>query len=358
MDRDAAVDAAKALLSPEQYKEKLDRGETENLVGKYDIRPDAPKVEKVRIANVEKMTDGVNKYEFVSLDGSPLPAFEAGAHIDVVIMPDLIRQYSLSGDPADRTKYQIGVLREDQGRGGSKMMHFFFQPGKEVLISHPINHFPLEQSATKTFLMGGGIGITPMIAMAHELYAKGADFVMHYSSSTRAGAGFLEDLAAVPWADKVQLHFSDEDTRIDLAETFGHYEPGYHLFTCGADRYMTSVLETAEQCGWPEPSRHLEYFSVPETPEYENHEFTLKLVNSGKEIIVPADKSGAEALIEAGIPIDMKCSDGLCGVCQCGLVSGEVEHRDWVLTKQQQEERIILCQSRAAEQHGVLEISA
>lgn len=356
MDRDAGVAAAAALLSPQEYKEKLAKGDTDNLVAKYQIPKDAPKVEKVKISHVERMSDSVSKYEFSSLDGAPLPAFEAGAHIDVVVAPNLIRQYSLSGDPADSSKYQIGVLREDEGRGGSKMLHMSFHPGRPIVVSHPINHFPLDESATKTYLMGGGIGITPMIAMAHRLHAIGADFVLHYSCSTRDDAGFLEDLAAVPWADNVRLHISSEGTRINLDAVLDCYEAGYHVYTCGPDRYMSSVLETADKCGWPEPVVHKEYFSVPEEPEYENHEFTLKLARSGREIAVPAEKNAADALIEAGVPVVLKCSDGLCGTCQCGLISGEAEHRDFVLTKAQREDTIILCKSRAAAEHGVVEI--
>ena len=117
---------------------------------------------------------------------------------------------------------------------------------------------------------------------------------------------------------------------------------------------MQSVLDTAEANGFPEENRHMEYFSVPEAPEYENFDFTLKLEKSGKEFTVPADKTAADVLNENGFHVDVKCSDGLCGVCKCGLVSGEVEHRDYVLSRKQREHEIILCQSRAAKEGGVV----
>ena len=104
-------------------------------------------------------------------------AREAGADQEIVVAPEFLRQYSMSGDADDRSKYQIGVLREDLGRGGSKLLHRIFSKGRKIFISKPINHFPLVKDATKSFLMGGGIGITPMIAMAHELHAAGADFL-------------------------------------------------------------------------------------------------------------------------------------------------------------------------------------
>jgi ferredoxin len=119
---------------------------------------------------------------------------------------------------------------------------------------------------------------------------------------------------------------------------------------------MSAVIEAAERQGFPEEARHLEYFSVPELPEYENHPFTLKLARSGIALEVPADRSATDVLTERGIAIDVKCSDGLCGVCKCGLVAGEVEHRDFVLSAAQRKDSIILCQSRAAEPDGAIEV--
>lgn len=356
MDREAGIAAYKAMITPAEYRARLACGDTDHLAHEYH-EPEGPTpVMRVEISKVEEMTEGVTKYEFQSLDGFPLPAFDAGAHLDVVIAPEFFRQYSLSGDPADISKYQIGVLREEDGRGGSKLLHKIFHEGRKIFISRPLNHFPLDECASKTFLMGGGIGITPMIAMAHRLHAINADFELHYSCSRRDKAGFVDDLAAMPWSDKVQLHFSDEGSRADLQLLLKDYKDGYHLYTCGPDRYMTSVLQAGERNGWPEESLHKEYFSVPETPEYENHDFTLKLSSSGKEVKVTANQTAADALLKAGIHVDVKCSDGICGVCKCGLISGDVEHRDFVLSNAQREESLILCQSRAAAKDGVLEI--
>jgi len=354
MDREKGIEAYQALITAREYRARLERGETEGLAHEYRIAGDAPVI-RVEIVKAEHMTDGVTKYEFGALNGEPLPEWQAGAHLDIVVAPEFLRQYSLSGDPADRSKYQIAVLREDAGRGGSKLLHRIFTEGRKIFISKPINHFPLH-AATKTFLMGGGIGVTPMIAMAHELHAQGADFELHYSASRKADAGFLEDLAGFPWHNKVQLYFSDQGTRADLDQVLGGYQPGSHVYACGPDRYMTSVMEAAERAGFTDDERHVEYFNVPEVPDYVNHPFTLKLARSGRELEVPADKTATDVLNENGIPIDIKCSDGICGVCKCGLVSGEVEHRDFVLSKKQREGAVILCQSRAAEAGGVVEV--
>jgi ferredoxin-NADP reductase len=354
MDREAGIAAYEALISADDYKARLASGDT-TPVHRYTIDGDAP-VMQVALSKVHKMSVDVTKYEFSALDGAPLPDWSAGAHLDVLVAPEYLRQYSMSGDPSNRSTYQIGVLREEDGRGGSALLHRIFDEGRKVFISKPINHFELDETATRTFLMGGGIGITPMIAFANRLHDLGAAFDLHYSASTRQAAGYLDDLAAAPWADHVQLHISDEDTRADLSAILSGYQPGWHVYTCGPDRYMEAVMQAAEAQGFPEEARHLEYFSVPEQPEYENHDFTLKLARSGREFIVPQDKDAAQVLVENGIHVDVKCSDGICGVCKCGLISGAVEHRDFVLSAKQRDGAIILCQSRAAEPGGVVEI--
>ncbi|MEO0362968.1 MAG: PDR/VanB family oxidoreductase, partial [Pseudomonadota bacterium] len=217
------------------------------------------------------------------------------------------------------------------------------------------NHFPLDESASRTLLMGGGIGVTPMIAMAHRLHAIGAEFTLHYSAKSRAAAGFLDDLAAAPWAGRVHYHFSDEGTRIDLAAALGRHQDGSALYVCGPDRYMDAVLTAGAALGWPEEAMKREYFSVPEQPEWENHPFTLRL-KEGREVEVAADEAATDALLRLGIRIDVKCSDGICGVCKCGVRSGAVEHRDFVLGPKQRETSMILCSSRAAEPDGVIEL--
>jgi len=355
MDREKGIEAYQAMITAQEYQRRLDAGEAQPTDHVYQVDGEAPVI-RVQISKAEQMTDRITKYELSSLDDAPLPAWTAGAHLDIVVTPEYLRQYSLSGDPGDRSKYQIGVLREDEGRGGSKLLQRIFSEGRKIFVSKPINHFPLAQEGTRHVLIAGGIGITPMIAFAHECYAKGLDFELHYSVSRRADAGFLEELSAFAWADHVHLHVSDEGSRADLDELLSNYRPGWHIYTCGPDRFMTSVMDAAERQGFPEEARHLEFFSVPELPEYQNHPFTLRLVRSGKEFLVPAEKSAAEVLLENGYPVDLKCADGICGVCKCGLLGGAVEHRDFVLSKAQREGAVILCQSRSATKDGVVEI--
>ncbi|QBX99993.1 reductive dehalogenase [Rhodophyticola sp. CCM32] len=353
IDREAGIEAYQAMVTAEAYRDRLAQGD-DSVVHRYTSDGDSP-VLQVLVAKADAMTPDVTKYEFRDPEGGLMPEWTAGAHLDIVVAPEFLRQYSMSGDPADRSKYQIGVLRKDQGRGGSKLMHRIFSEGRRIFISKPINHFPLEKDAPFSLLMGGGIGITPMIAMAHALHALGKPFALHYCAKSRATAGFLDDLAAMPWRDNLHLHISDEDTRADLDAIMAAAPSGTHVYTCGPEVFMGAVMDSATQNGIPEEARHLEYFSVPEVPDYVNHDFTLRL-KDGRELLVPEDKSAADVLGENGVHVDVKCSDGLCGVCKCGLISGEVEHRDFVLSRAQRESAIILCQSRAAEPDGVVEI--
>jgi reductive dehalogenase len=355
MDREAGIEAYQAMITAETYKARLAEGTLNAAAHIYTADGDSPVIQVV-ITKAQKIAKDITKYEFQPVAGGELPSWQAGAHLDIVVAPEFLRQYSMSGDPADRSTYQIAVLKEEAGRGGSKLLHRIFTEGRRIFIAKPINHFPLDPEATHSILMGGGIGITPMIAMAHELHAHGRSFELHYSGRSRSEMGFLEDLSAFAWADRVALHISDEGTRADLKLVLGKYRSGTHVYTCGAERYMSAVLEASTQAGFPEEAQHLEYFSVPEQPDYENHAFTLKLAKSGRELIVPADKSATDVLTEHGVHVDVKCSDGICGVCKCAVLSGDVEHRDFVLSKAQPKEAIILCQSRAADKEGVIEI--
>ena len=354
MDREKGIEAYQAMITAEEYQAKLLRGEKDHL-HIYRNADDAPVI-RVEVSKIVPMTSSISMYEFRSLDGSDLPEWSAGAHLDIVVAPEYLRQYSMSGDPADRSKYQIGVLREDEGRGGSALLHRIFSEGRKIFISKPVNHFELVEDASKTYLMAGGIGVTPMIAFAHRLHALGRDFELHYSAKQKDDAAYLDELSSQPWASHVHYHFSQGGQRADLDHILSGYQQGAHVYTCGPERYMTSVMEAAQRQGFPEEARHLEYFAVPELPDYIDYDFTLILNKSGQRLHVPEDKTATDVLAEAGFHIDVKCSDGICGVCKCGLVKGEVEHRDFVLSKKQREDNIILCQSRAKDKDGEIVI--
>ena len=358
MDREAGIKAYQELVSAGEYRRRIAAGDHSHLhvYRNADGDADASPVIPAIVSKVEKLSEGISKYEFSAVDGGDLPPWTAGAHIDVLVAPGFLRQYSMSGDPANRKIYQVAVLREDEGRGGSLLMHRIFSEGRRVFISRPINHFELRGTRGTSFLMGGGIGVTPMVAFAHTLYRSGGAFQLHYSVSKPDDLAFTADLTDFEWRAKVSTYVSAEGGRADLAKIFADAGAEDHVYVCGPDGYMDAVLSAAEKAGIPDENLHREYFSVPEQPDYENFPFELLLAKSGKRIAVTADQTAADALNEAGYNIDVKCSDGLCGVCQCAVISGEVEHRDFVLSEKQRSDTVILCQSRAVEDGGVLEL--
>jgi ferredoxin-NADP reductase/ferredoxin len=356
LNREEGIKRYRELLLPSAYQARLARGETEGLAPGPQPVTEAP-VFPVTISKREDLGPDVARFELRRADGGDLPAFTAGAHIDVVIAPEYQRQYSLAGDPADRSKYVLGLLRDPNGRGGSALMHRIFREGRRLFISPPRNHFPLEESAPFSLLMAGGIGVTPMIPMAHRLHALGRDFALHYSASDAQAAGFSGELAAQPWASRVATHLSQGGGRADLAAIIPAYRDGFRLYTCGSNRYMDAVFAAAAAKDWPETALLREYFTVPEPPDWVDQPFTLELTKTGKSLHVPIGKSATDVLAEAGIAITTKCSDGICGVCAVTHPAGqEIEHRDYVLSAAERKTRVILCCSRAKQAGGVLRV--
>jgi reductive dehalogenase len=349
LDREAGIRRYRALLTPKAYRERLARGETEGLAPAFRMPEGPPPVFPVVLRRRSEMSSEMARYEFEDEHGQPLPPFEAGAHIDVVIAPEYRRSYSLAGDPADRGRYVLGVLREAQGKGGSALMHRAFREGRRVFVTPPVNHFPLVAGARRHLLFAGGIGVTPMIAMGHALHASGSEFELHYSAPHRERAAFVDDLVQVPWANRVSFHFSAEGARADLPQLIGTWTEGTHLYVCGSAPYMQAVFDAAVHQGWPETSLHREFFSAPAAPPRTSASFVLRLAKSGASIAVAADQSAAQALIESGVKIEIKCSDGICGVCSAPLISGDVDHRDYVLSAEQRRSTILLCCSRACD---------
>jgi len=356
LNREEGIERYRAMLTPQAYRDRLARGQTAGLAPSVAPIDGTPPVFPVIVSKRDDLADDIVRFELTGENGRPLPPFDAGAHIDVVIAPEYQRQYSLAGDPADQSKYVLGVLKEAQGRGGSLLMCRVFKEGRRVFISEPRNHFPLDEQAPFSVLMAGGIGVTPLITMAHRLFSLGRDFVLHYSAKSEAASGFASQLKAMPWADRVFFHFSAEGGRARFGELIPSYRTGFKLYTCGSDRYMDAVFETAEAKGWPDDGLSKEYFSVPEPPDYVNHDFTLELAKSGRSIRVDKDESATDALATAGLPVTVKCTDGLCGVCAARHLSGAIDHRDYVLSDKERETRIILCCSRAAEPGGTIRI--
>lgn len=192
--------------------------------------------------------------------------------------------------------------------------------------------------------------------MAHALYAQAKPFKLHYSAASRRSAGFLTELLAAPWAERVSLHLSDESGRAQLDHLIPQYVTGQHLYSCGSARYMDGVFAAASANGWPDSALSREYFSVPEAPARINHPFQLVLKRSGRTLEVPASRTATDVLAECGVPVIVKCSDGICGTCATAYLAGEIDHRDFVLSNRERQTRVILCCSRAKEAGGSIEL--
>lgn len=313
----------------------------------------------VRVQRRHAETDGICSFELVSADGSALPAFTAGAHIDVHLGAGLIRQYSLCNDPAERHRYCIAVLREPQSRGGSKALHERVQEGKTLTISEPRNHFPLVP-AKRSLLIAGGIGITPILSMARTLHTQDADFEMHYCGRSASRMAFLAELADSPFKASVHIHADDGKgyEPFDALTVLGQLQPETHLYVCGPGGFMSHVLETAKNIGWAESQLHREYFAAAPADTSGDGSFELKLAKSGQCIEVPAKKTALEVLLAQGFDIPFSCESGVCGTCLTRVIEGTPDHRDSYLTDAERAagDQFLPCCSRSKSPVLVLDI--
>lgn len=306
----------------------------------------------VRVVDRRAEANGIVAFELASVDARELPPFSAGSHIDVHIACGTIRQYSLFNDSRERHRYRIAVLREEGGRGGSRALHDRIQVGQVLDISQPRNAFSLDPSAPHSLLFAGGIGITPILAMAEELLAESKPFALHYCCRSQDRAAFLDRLAQADIAEHVHLHFDEAgaDQKLELAAVLAAAPQGSHLYVCGPTGFMDFVIGQAK-AALPEKAIHREYFAapVPAAGAAGNGEFQVRLVRSGRTLDVPADQSIAKVLTDNGVEVSLSCEQGICGTCMVSVVAGTPDHRDMYLTQAEHAEnkRMTICCSRS-----------
>lgn len=307
------------------------------------------------VASARVEGQGVLVADLVAADGGALPAFAAGAHVDLYLGNGLIRQYSLCGDPADHGRYRVGILKDPNSKGGSVAAHRLLTEGATVQVGRPRNLFPLSPDARHTLLIGGGIGVTPMIAMAHALNAQGASFALRYCARTRPHAAFLDELAQAPFADRVALSFDDE-APADMAAILSGLPAGTHVYVCGPNGFMDWVIGLAGAAGIPAANIHREYFTAEISTS--GTSFELVAAKSGKSVQVGADETMIQALARIGIKIEVKCEKGVCGTCLCTVLEGEPDHRDVYLTDEEKadNDQVLLCCSRAKSSSLVIDL--
>lgn len=310
------------------------------------------------IARIDDRGD-IARIRFAPETGGAILPYEAGAHLDLYLPDlDMWRQYSLCSDPAETEFYEIGVLKDPQSRGGSVKVHETAVEGAVFTVEGPRNHFPLDESAEITVLLGGGIGITPMIAMAKRLHAIGKDFTLHYCTRSEGVTAFMDELKDCGFADKVVFHFDDMDAvqKLDLTRDLPVPAASTHLYVCGPQGFMDWVIDTAEAAGHATANVHREYFSAD--VDVTGDTFEVECAESGVTITVGPDDTIAKALAREGIKIEVKCEEGVCGTCLTDVLSGEIDHRDQFLTEEEREDGDVICAccSRAKGPKLVLEI--
>lgn len=312
----------------------------------------------VIVAARTREAEGICSYELVKADGGALPAFEAGAHIDVHLGDRLVRQYSLCNPPSETHRYVIGVLRDAASRGGSQAMHERVQAGTRLAISAPKNHFPLVP-ARRTLLLAGGIGITPILAMAETLAARDAAFELHYCARSGALAAFRERILASSFARRTHFHFDDAPSgKLDAAALLAQPEADARLYVCGPAGFIEHVLATARAQGWLQTQLHVEYFAGAAADTGADHAFDVELASSGKVVTVPAGRTVIQVLAAHGVDIPYSCEEGVCGTCLTGVLDGVPDHRDMYLTDEEHaaNDRFTPCCSRARSAKLVLDL--
>ncbi|WP_127804250.1 PDR/VanB family oxidoreductase [Hydrogenophaga sp. NH-16] len=315
---------------------------------------------RVRVAVRRDEALDICSLDLVPVDGSALPGFSAGAHIDVHLPGGLVRQYSLCNPPGETQRYRIAVLRDAASRGGSATVHDQLQVGTVLDIGTPRNLFELDPAAPHHLLLAGGIGITPLLAMAEQLAAQGGGFTLHHATRSRERTPFVAQLASAPYADRVHHHFDDGPAmqKLDLAATLRSAPAGSHLYVCGPTGFMEAVLAEGRAQGWDEARLHREYFAAAPTGTAGDGGFELELASSGRVIPVAADQTALAALLAAGLDIPMSCEQGVCGTCLTGVKSGVPDHRDQYLTPEERaaNNQFLPCCSRASSARLVLDL--
>jgi ferredoxin-NADP reductase len=304
------------------------------------------------VTRVESVTAGVMIVELSAVNGRELPPWTPGSHIDLILPAAdgtvLERQYSLCGDPADRMTYRVAVLREPGGRGGSESVHTRLAVGDELRIRGPRNHFDFDpRPNTPVVFLAGGIGITPFLSMSAAAAAKGVDYRVVYAGRSRSTMAFVADLAE-NHGERFSIHAADEGNRLEIDGFVAGLAPGTVVYSCGPTRLLEALEHACAE--WPTGQLRVERFEAKEfgDPVWQDT-FEVELAMSGITVEVPLGRSILDVVEENGVLVVSSCRTGTCGTCETPVLDGEIEHRDSVLTPDEQEDgdTMMICVSRA-----------
>ena len=303
-----------------------------------------PMPPKLRLRSMTWAADGVLLLEWADPAGAPLPAFEAGAHINLMLPNGLSRSYSLCNAPGETQRYCVAVGRDRNSRGGSRFVHEQLRPGALLAVSAPGNHFRLDESAPAFALLAGGIGVTPVLAMARRLAAQGKPVQMFYAVRARAAAAFADELARLVPA--LTLHCDDEaGGPPDLAAWLGRLPKTTGAYCCGPASMLDGFVAACSSLGLADA--HIERFAAPLPSAEATAGCIVTLQRSGRDIAVAPGTSILDALLAQGIDHPYSCKEGVCGTCETRVIAGQIDHRDGVLSpaEQQRGDMMMICVS-------------
>ena len=312
----------------------------------------------LQVRAIRLQAERTHAFELARPDGALLPPVQAGSHVDVHLPGGLLRSYSLAGDPQDRTHWLLGVLRELDGSGGSRAMHERVRVGDLLTLSAPRNAFALAPDVKHSVLLAGGIGITPLKAMAHVLAAQGASFQLHHCARSPQHAAFAAELEAAVPAGQLHWHFDGgvPGQGLDIVALLARPAPGTHLYYCGPAGFMQACADASRH--WPAGSVHFEHFKPPisTAPAMPAGSFEVLLAHKGIRVQVQPEQTIVRAMELAGLRVPTSCLLGLCGSCKTNYLEGDVEHNDYILSDEEHKTCLTLCVSRARSPLLVLDL--
>ena len=308
---------------------------------------------RMKVAHKRALTDQIAEFTLVAVDGSTLPDFTPGAHVTVQTPSGAMRRYSLVGNGSSPESYMIAVKREAESRGGSASMHDDATEGTELRVEVPENSFALVD-AKEYLLIAGGIGVTPIYAMAQHLKREDKPFNVIYCTRTEADTAYLDDMREA-FGDRLTVHHDNGDPD-EVYDFWYHFEEprNMRVYCCGPEALMEEIEAISGH--WPEGRVIFEDFKPVEVVREDDTPFDVTLEKSGQTVTVPEDRSILEALRDAGVSTVSSCESGTCGTCKTRLISGNVDHRDMVLMDHEQDDHIMICVSRAKDGDLVLDL--
>ncbi len=301
---------------------------------------------QVQVARAGRAALDIHRFELRHPAGEALPAFTAGAHITVTAPNGSLRKYSLCNDPAERDRYVIAIRRDPGGRGGSVSFVDGIREGALLTVSEPANTFELVEKAPSYLLVAGGIGITPILSMAHRLAAIDKPFRLVYLARSPEDTAFGDVLENDAFRGRVTIHHDHGDP----AQSFDLWplleKPAGHVYCCGPRGLLEGVRDMTGH--WSRAAIHFESFlDAASSAKPEDRAFTVVLSRSGARVEIPPAVSILEAIRASGHEAPSSCESGTCGTCRTRLIEGTADHRDLVLADDEKQSQIMICISRA-----------